>query len=83
MDSDKMLVIDADRAAEFASPSELLSTPNSMFASLVDQTGKNNSAHLRNIATMKHSASSKVALSELEDTPGGSSSDLKRMDDSD
>ena len=35
LDSDKILVMDAGRVAEFASPQRLLSDPNSMFYNLV------------------------------------------------
>lgn len=35
MDSDKVLVMDAGSVAEFDSPKQLLSTPDSMFAALV------------------------------------------------
>lgn len=40
MDSDRVLVMDYGRVAEFASPKELLSDNNSLFSSLVSENRK-------------------------------------------
>lgn len=39
IDSDRILVLDAGRVAEFASPHELLAKPGSIFGELCRQTG--------------------------------------------
>ncbi|CAG9768726.1 unnamed protein product [Ceutorhynchus assimilis] len=51
MDSDKVLVMDAGRALEFAHPYELLQNKRSIFYSLVEQTGKAMAKNLLDIAT--------------------------------
>lgn len=53
MDMDKILVLSAGRAAEFASPAELLADPDSLFAKMVDEG--QDAKQLREIA---HGASS-------------------------
>lgn len=50
IDSDKILVLDQGVAAEFKSPSELLDDDNSIFASMVNETGKENAKILRRVA---------------------------------
>lgn len=46
IDSDRILVMDAGRVAEFASPSDLLRTEGSIFAQLCKQTGAGSYASL-------------------------------------
>jgi ABC-type multidrug transport system ATPase subunit len=48
--SDKVLVLDGGRVAEFAHPHELLSDPTSQFSSLVDEMGVEAAAALRRAA---------------------------------
>lgn len=50
MDYDKVLVMDAGRAVEFAPPHELLRNPSSYFAKMVAQTGQSMEAKLKQIA---------------------------------
>jgi ATP-binding cassette subfamily C (CFTR/MRP) protein 4 len=47
MDSDRVLVMEAGRVAEFAPPSQLLSDPDSMLSRLAEQTGHANATNLR------------------------------------
>ena len=49
IDYDRVLVMDAGACAEFDTPATLLSKPNSLFAQLVDATGKSNAKFLREI----------------------------------
>jgi len=51
MDYDLVLVMDAGRAVEFASPKELLENPDGIFSELVDATGIESSLFLRDMAT--------------------------------
>jgi ABC-type proline/glycine betaine transport system ATPase subunit len=50
MDYDLVLVMDAGRAVEFASPNELLNIPGGVFSELVDATGAESSKALREMA---------------------------------
>lgn len=50
MDSDKILVMDAGKAAEFNHPNELLKNTNSLFYGLVQETGKVMAENLIKIA---------------------------------
>ncbi|CAG9768551.1 unnamed protein product [Ceutorhynchus assimilis] len=50
MDSDKVLVMDAGKSVEFDHPYVLLQDEQSIFSSLVEQTGKSMAANLREIA---------------------------------
>ena len=50
MDCDKILVMEQGRAMEFASPSELLANPDSLFSGLIASTGKESAAALREVA---------------------------------
>lgn len=52
MDSDKILVMDAGRVAEFDSPLNLLQNPSSLFSSLVNDTGERSAKQLRQLAMM-------------------------------
>ena len=47
IDSDRIIVMDAGRVAEFASPSELLRSEGTIFASLCRQAGASNFAGLK------------------------------------
>ena len=47
IDSDRILVMDAGRVAEFASPAELLRDESTIFASLCRQAGASNFAGLK------------------------------------
>lgn len=47
IDSDRILVMDAGRVAEFASPAELLRDEGTIFASLCRQAGASNFAGLK------------------------------------
>jgi len=47
IDSDRILVMDAGRVAEFASPADLLSDESTIFASLCRQAGASNFASLK------------------------------------
>jgi len=51
MDYDLVLVMDAGRAVEFASPKELLENPDGIFSELVDATGTESSSFLREMAS--------------------------------
>lgn len=50
IDSDRILVLDAGRVAEYDTPAALLRNQDSIFASLVRDTGPSNEALLRSIA---------------------------------
>ena len=47
IDYDRILVLEAGRVVEFDTPHKLLSDPNSLFLSLVHETGENNESLLR------------------------------------
>jgi len=47
IDSDMVLVLDQGKVCEYDTPESLLSRPDSMFSSLVDETGKANADFLR------------------------------------
>lgn len=51
MDYDIILCMDAGKAAEIGSPSELLARNNGLFAQLVDATGSESARALREIAS--------------------------------
>jgi ATP-binding cassette, subfamily C (CFTR/MRP), member 1 len=50
IDYDRVMVLDGGRVAEFDSPKQLLSRPESIFTALVDETGPVNAAWLRTMA---------------------------------
>lgn len=50
MDSDKVLVMDAGEAVEYAPPHELLQKSEGYFTKMVEQTGKSMEDYLRSIA---------------------------------
>ncbi|OZJ01918.1 hypothetical protein BZG36_05007 [Bifiguratus adelaidae] len=52
IDYDKVLVLDNGYVNEYASPHELLSSPDSTFSSMVDETGPANSELLRKLAKL-------------------------------
>ncbi|EPZ31222.1 P-loop containing nucleoside triphosphate hydrolase domain-containing protein, partial [Rozella allomycis CSF55] len=54
MESDKILVMDAGVALEFAPPLCLLDRPNSSFADLVNQTGSTTAKKVRELAQKKY-----------------------------
>lgn len=54
MDSDRVLVMSTGEIAEFDHPFNLLSDPNSMFSSMVRETGERNSEKLFEIAKEKY-----------------------------
>ncbi|XP_059490449.1 probable multidrug resistance-associated protein lethal(2)03659 [Neocloeon triangulifer] len=53
MDSDRVLVMDAGRVAEFAPPSQLLDDPHSVLARMANQTGASNALNLRQKANQQ------------------------------
>ncbi|KFH68024.1 hypothetical protein MVEG_06754 [Podila verticillata NRRL 6337] len=50
IDYDRILVMHQGQVAEYDTPRNLLSNPNSVFASMVAETGAQNAAHLRTLA---------------------------------
>lgn len=54
MDSDKVLVMKAGEALEFAHPHELLQIPDGHFTQMVMQTGSAMEANLRRVAKNDH-----------------------------
>jgi len=66
MDSDKILVMDAGVATEFAPPLTLLNKSDSIFASLVQQTGPENAKMLRALSEEKHKANMAVSKSSAK-----------------
>ncbi|CAH0722570.1 unnamed protein product, partial [Brenthis ino] len=56
MDSDRILVMDGGRVAEFDHPHLLLSNPNSLLNFMVKETGESMSSQLYEIAKQKYSA---------------------------
>ncbi|GJJ75953.1 hypothetical protein EMPS_08311 [Entomortierella parvispora] len=50
IDYDRILVMDQGQVAEYDSPRNLLLNPDSVFTSLVNETGPQNAAHLRSLA---------------------------------
>lgn len=77
--------MDAGIVAEYDTPMELLATANSKFAKLVDETGRNNSAHLRNLASVKsvHNRSALSLAGTDNATPSSSSNNLTALDKKD
>jgi ABC-type multidrug transport system ATPase subunit len=69
---DRVLVMDAGRVAEFAHPHELLSRADSIFASLVDETGPESSLALRNLAAAAYNVHRPEASSSPKDFHGTS-----------
>eukprot|EP00741_Cyanophora_paradoxa_P022691 tig00021494_g21913.t1 len=67
MDSDRILVLDRGRVAEFDSPAALLARPDSVLSAMVDQTGPAAARHLRRVAMGEAAA---FAQSEFEGSPG-------------
>ncbi|KXS17986.1 P-loop containing nucleoside triphosphate hydrolase protein [Gonapodya prolifera JEL478] len=53
IDYDRVLVMDSGRITEIGSPSDLLEIPGGTFSSLVDETGHDNAAMLRQMAVTK------------------------------
>lgn len=51
IDYDRVIVLDMGRVLEFNTPAMLLTNRNSAFSALVDETGPENSALLRMLAT--------------------------------
>jgi ABC-type multidrug transport system fused ATPase/permease subunit len=51
MDYDRVLVMDASQAVEFASPAELLDISGGVFSELVDATGTESASFLREMAS--------------------------------
>merc|ERR1711991_1195955 len=67
IDFDSIMVVDAGELVEYGSPSELLADPDSVFSSLVDATGRRESAKLRAAAL---TGTAYVApISDDDDTP--------------
>lgn len=64
IDSDRILVMDAGRVAEFAPPSELLRTEGSIFAQLCKQTGTGSYAALKTSAD-RHASTMRALQSEV------------------
>lgn len=58
IDSDKVLLMDAGQAVEFAPPHELLQQPEGYFTKMIEQTGNTMETELRRIA--KETYDSKV-----------------------
>lgn len=50
VDSDRVLVLDKGKVAEYATPAELVSNPSSIFTSMINETGQSNAQLLKNIA---------------------------------
>lgn len=50
IDYDRILVMNQGQVAEYDTPYNLLSNPNSMFSSMVAETGPQNATHLRSLA---------------------------------
>ncbi|KAF4522900.1 hypothetical protein B566_EDAN012058 [Ephemera danica] len=66
MDADRVLVMEAGRVAEFASPSILLSEPDSMLSRLAEQTGHANATNLRHRASLANPEQIMRSSQELE-----------------
>jgi ABC-type transport system involved in cytochrome bd biosynthesis fused ATPase/permease subunit len=62
MDSDKILVMDAGVATEFAPPMTLLNREGTIFASLVAQTGEENAARLKDISEAKYNKDKEAGI---------------------
>ncbi|CAH0600505.1 unnamed protein product [Chrysodeixis includens] len=61
MDSDRVLVMDKGEAVEFDHPHILLSNPNSVFSSMVRETGENMAKILFDVAKDKYDSDNKKA----------------------
>ncbi|CAH0600504.1 unnamed protein product [Chrysodeixis includens] len=61
MDSDRVLVMDKGEAVEFDHPHILLSNPNSVFSSMVRETGENMAKVLFEVAKNKYDSDNKTA----------------------
>ncbi|XP_026726077.1 multidrug resistance-associated protein 4-like [Trichoplusia ni] len=61
MDSDRVLVMDKGEAVEFDHPHILLSDPNSVFSSMVRETGENMAKILFDVAKNKYDSDNKTA----------------------
>lgn len=57
IDSDRILVMDAGKAAEFASPHELLQTKNGIFFKMVHTLGRQEFERLARSAAVKFNSS--------------------------
>jgi len=68
MDSDRVMVVSSGKIAEFDKPSVLLEKEDSMLTSMVEQTGSETAAHLRDIAYGKvhaYSGGNSIALDSV------------------
>lgn len=50
IDYDRVLVMSKGRVSEYDTPKNLLNNPDSVFTSMVNETGAQNAAHLRSLA---------------------------------
>ena len=66
IDYSKILVLDKGLVAEFAPPAELLSQPQSIFGSMVDDTGEATSKFLRSVAAGSVNLSEALADAAIE-----------------
>lgn len=55
MDSDKILVLDKGRVAEFDSAQNLLKNKAGIFTGMVEATGEASASYLKSIAHVRHS----------------------------
>nr|CAD7455368.1 unnamed protein product [Timema tahoe] len=66
MDSDKVLVMDAGRMVEFASPHNLLQNKNGYFYQMVQKTGKKMAEQLSRVSEVKEASNNGPATSTCE-----------------
>ncbi|KAF9578434.1 hypothetical protein BGW38_005754, partial [Lunasporangiospora selenospora] len=50
IDYDRILVMNQGKVAEYDTPRNLLSNPDSIFSSMVNETGAQNASHLKTLA---------------------------------
>lgn len=54
MDSDKVLVMEDGRVAEFDHPHLLLQNTSGLFSKMISETGRSNSEHLKTVARLSY-----------------------------
>eukprot|EP00698_Gefionella_okellyi_P004133 TRINITY_DN13869_c0_g1_i1.p1 TRINITY_DN13869_c0_g1~~TRINITY_DN13869_c0_g1_i1.p1 ORF type:complete len:1343 (-),score=367.63 TRINITY_DN13869_c0_g1_i1:24-4052(-) len=69
IDADRVMVLDKGSIAEFASPAELLSNPQSHFTQMVAQTGGASASYLQQAAVQAQQAKQAASAAAVRDGP--------------
>ncbi|KAF9352484.1 hypothetical protein BGX26_009716 [Mortierella sp. AD094] len=81
IDYSRVLVLDHGEIKEFDTPANLLSRPDSVFASMVDETGHANAALLRSLASAAASGNTIPVEHVLAATAAGDKEELPEVDE--